>query len=30
MTGKAWNQGERFTPIKPAIPLEEVLVKDST
>jgi 5-methylcytosine-specific restriction endonuclease McrA len=30
MTGKAWNQGKRFTPVKVAKSLKEILVKDST
>ena len=30
MTGKAWNQGERFTIVKPAKPLGEILVEHST
>ena len=30
MTGKAWNQGERFIIIKPAEPLSKVLVEHST
>lgn len=30
MTGKAWNQGERFTIVKPAKPLSEILVEHST
>lgn len=29
-TGKAWNQGERYRPIKEAIPLNEVLIENST
>lgn len=30
MTGKAWNQGDRYRPIKESIPLENVLVENST
>ena len=30
MTGKIWNQGERFTIVKPAKPLGEILVEHST
>ena len=30
MTGQVWNQGDRFRIIKPAIPLEEILVEHST
>lgn len=30
MTGKVWNQGERYKPIKTLRPLEEVLVENST
>lgn len=30
MTGKVWNQGERFRQIKPKQPLEEILVEHST
>lgn len=30
MTGKVWNQGERYRPIKEARPLGEVLVEHST
>lgn len=30
MTGKVWNQGERYRPIKEARPLSEVLVEHST
>lgn len=30
MTGKIWNQGKRYRPIKRAKPLKEVLVKHST
>lgn len=30
MTGQVWNQGERFRTIKPARPLNEVLVEHST
>ena len=30
MTGKVWNQGERFRIIKPARPLSEILVEHST
>lgn len=30
MTGKVWNQGERYRPVKRAKPLKEVLVKHST
>ena len=30
MTGKIWNQGERFRQIKPKQPLEEILVEHST
>lgn len=30
MTGKVWNQGERYKPVKTARPLEEVLVENST
>lgn len=30
MTGKVWNQGERYKPIKTPRPLEEVLVENST
>ena len=30
MTGKVWNQGERYKPIKEAQPLDEVLIKNST
>ena len=29
MTGAAWNQGERYKPIKPAQPLSEILIKNS-
>lgn len=29
-TGKAWNVGDRYRPIKPAQPLNEILVEDST
>lgn len=29
-TGKGWNQGERYRPIKEAIPLNEVLIENST
>ena len=29
-TGKAWNQGERYRPIREKQPLDEILVKDST
>lgn len=30
MTGKAWNQGVRYRPLKQARPLKEVLVEHST
>lgn len=30
MTGKVWNQGERFRTIKPTRPLNKVLVEHST
>lgn len=30
MTGKVWNQGERYKPVKTFRPLEEVLVENST
>ena len=30
MTGKVWNQGERFRQIKPKQPLEKILVEHST
>ena len=30
MTGKAWNVGERYKKLKDPIPLEKILVKDST
>lgn len=30
MTGTAWNQGERYKIIKPAIPLNNVLIENST
>lgn len=30
MTGKAWNQGERYNPIKSSKPLNEILIKHST
>lgn len=30
MTGKVWNRGERFRIIKPARPLNEILVEHST
>lgn len=30
ITGKAWNQGERFTIVKPAKLLSEILVEHST
>lgn len=30
MTGKVWNQGERFRIIKPARPLNKILVEHST
>lgn len=30
MTNQGWNTGKRFKIIKPAQPLEEILVKDST
>lgn len=30
MTGKVWNQGERYRPVKEARPLSEVLVEHST
>ena len=30
MTGKAWNQGKRFTTVKPAKLLSEILVEHST
>ena len=30
MTGAAWNQGERYRPIKEAQPLEEILVECSS
>ena len=30
MTGAAWNQGERYRPIKEAQPLEEILVERSS
>ena len=30
MTGKAWNQGVRYTPLREAQPLCEILVEHST
>lgn len=30
MTGKVWNQGELYKPVKTSRPLEEVLVENST
>ena len=30
MTGKVWNQGERYKPIKEAKPLDEILIENST
>lgn len=30
MTGKAWNQGEKYRPIKEAQPLSEILIENST
>ena len=30
MTGKAWNQGTRYTPLREAQPLSEILVEHST
>ena len=30
MTGKVWNQGERYRPIKQKQPIEEILVEHST
>ncbi len=30
MTGKAWNQGVRYTPLREAQPLDEILVEHST
>lgn len=30
MTGKVWNQGERYRQVKQAQPLEEVLIEHST
>lgn len=30
MTGKVWNQGERYKPIKEAQPLDEILIENST
>lgn len=30
MTGKVWNQGERYKPVKEARPLSEILVEHST
>lgn len=30
MTGKAWNVGENFRTIKPAKPLSEILIENST
>ena len=30
MTGQGWNKGDRYTPIKSAQPLDEILVKHST
>lgn len=30
MTGKVWNQGERYRPVKEAKPLEEILVEHSS
>lgn len=30
MTGKAWNQGERFKPVNTPKPLNEILVEHST
>lgn len=30
MTGKVWNVGERYKPIRNPIPLNEILVKDSS
>lgn len=30
MTGKVWNQGKRYRPVKEARPLSEVLVEHST
>lgn len=29
MTGKAWNQGDRYRQVKPKQPIEEILVKHS-
>ena len=29
-TGKGWNTGERYRPIKPAKPIEDILVNNST
>ena len=30
MTGQAWNQGERYTPLRVSQPLSEILVEHST
>ena len=30
MTGKAWNQGDRYTPLREAQPLKDILVVHST
>ena len=30
MTGKAWNQGEKYKPVKESKPLEEILMEHST
>ena len=30
MTGKAWNQGERYSPLREKQPLSEILVEHST
>lgn len=30
MTGKVWNQGERYRPVKRKQPIEEILVEHST
>ena len=30
MTGQSWNKGDRYTPIKSAQPLDEILVEHST
>lgn len=30
MTGQGWNQGDRYKIIKPAQPIDEILIKNST